>query len=57
MSSEEDGDGDEVKERWTEVLSWEPRAFLYHNFLVGHSSVLLMLENCMLLIYCRLLYV
>ncbi|CAN6441916.1 unnamed protein product [Victoria cruziana] len=21
------------KKRWTEVLSWEPRAFIYHNFL------------------------
>lgn len=21
-------------EQWTEVLSWEPRAFIYHNFLV-----------------------
>jgi hypothetical protein len=23
------------EEKWTETLSWEPRAFLYHNFLVG----------------------
>ncbi|KAL5229832.1 hypothetical protein ABZP36_028608 [Zizania latifolia] len=23
----------EKREPWTEVLSWEPRAFLYHNFL------------------------
>ncbi|CAL9176017.1 probable prolyl 4-hydroxylase 3 [Musa acuminata AAA Group] len=23
----------ETGEQWTEVLSWEPRAFLYHNFL------------------------
>ncbi|KAL0347468.1 UNVERIFIED_CONTAM: putative prolyl 4-hydroxylase 3 [Sesamum calycinum] len=23
----------ERREQWTEVLSWEPRAFLYHNFL------------------------
>ncbi|GKV53018.1 hypothetical protein SLEP1_g59568 [Rubroshorea leprosula] len=21
-------------EQWTEVISWEPRAFVYHNFLV-----------------------
>ncbi|EEE51215.1 hypothetical protein OsJ_32038 [Oryza sativa Japonica Group] len=25
--------GGEKGEPWTEVLSWEPRAFLYHNFL------------------------
>ncbi|XP_030950817.1 probable prolyl 4-hydroxylase 3 [Quercus lobata] len=23
----------ERKEQWTEILSWEPRAFIYHNFL------------------------
>lgn len=28
-SDEEDGEGD----RWVEVISWEPRAFVYHNFL------------------------
>ncbi|KAK4434652.1 putative prolyl 4-hydroxylase 3 [Sesamum alatum] len=28
----EEGFG-ERREQWTEVLSWEPRAFLYHNFL------------------------
>lgn len=22
-------------EQWTEVLSWEPRAFIYHGFLVS----------------------
>ncbi|XP_052203547.1 probable prolyl 4-hydroxylase 3 [Diospyros lotus] len=30
------GDGDQAGrrgEQWTEILSWEPRAFLYHNFL------------------------
>lgn len=27
--------GGEKGEPWTEVLSWEPRAFLYHNFLVS----------------------
>lgn len=21
--------------QWTEVISWEPRAFIYHNFLVS----------------------
>jgi hypothetical protein len=25
--------------QWTEVISWEPRAFVYHNFLVDFSSV------------------
>uniref|UniRef100_A0A7N1A2U9 procollagen-proline 4-dioxygenase n=1 Tax=Kalanchoe fedtschenkoi TaxID=63787 RepID=A0A7N1A2U9_KALFE len=32
---ENEGGGDEEdgRERWTEVLSWEPRAFVYHNFL------------------------
>ncbi|XP_022640129.1 probable prolyl 4-hydroxylase 10 [Vigna radiata var. radiata] len=24
---------DEQREQWVEILSWEPRAFLYHNFL------------------------
>ncbi|KAL8202138.1 hypothetical protein R6Q57_011285 [Mikania cordata] len=29
-----DGDGTGNKrDQWTEILSWEPRAFLYHNFL------------------------
>ncbi|KAI8541094.1 hypothetical protein RHMOL_Rhmol08G0036200 [Rhododendron molle] len=28
-SEEDDGEGD----RWVEVISWEPRAFVYHNFL------------------------
>lgn len=22
-------------EQWTEIISWEPRAFVYHNFLVS----------------------
>ena len=22
-------------DQWVEILSWEPRAFLYHNFLVS----------------------
>lgn len=40
-SEEDDGEGD----RWVEVISWEPRAFVYHNFLVslfnfGRYSVL-----------------
>lgn len=29
-----DDKGGDRGEQWTEVLSWEPRAFLYHNFLV-----------------------
>ncbi|KAK6924543.1 Prolyl 4-hydroxylase alpha subunit, Fe(2+) 2OG dioxygenase domain [Dillenia turbinata] len=30
----DDGFGfDRSTERWTEVISWEPRAFVYHNFL------------------------
>ncbi|KAE9466331.1 hypothetical protein C3L33_01742, partial [Rhododendron williamsianum] len=29
LSEEDDGEGD----RWVEVISWEPRAFVYHNFL------------------------
>ncbi|XP_044511621.1 probable prolyl 4-hydroxylase 3 [Mangifera indica] len=24
---------EEIREQWTEVISWEPRAFVYHNFL------------------------
>lgn len=28
---DEDGNG----ERWVEVISWEPRAVVYHNFLVS----------------------
>jgi len=30
-SQEDDNQG----ERWVEIISWEPRAFLYHNFLVS----------------------
>ena len=29
------GDDEGNGERWLEVISWEPRAFLYHNFLVN----------------------
>ncbi|GAV62198.1 2OG-FeII_Oxy domain-containing protein [Cephalotus follicularis] len=30
----ERGDGDEGRdEQWVEVISWEPRAYIYHNFL------------------------
>ncbi|CDY24822.1 BnaA08g14880D [Brassica napus] len=29
----EDGNGD----RWVEVISWEPRAFLYHNFMTNEE--------------------
>lgn len=33
------GDGlGERGEQWTEILSWEPRAFVYHNFLVSDCS-------------------
>jgi len=36
-----DGDGmGKREEQWTEILSWEPRAFLYHNFLVGFMHFL-----------------
>ncbi|KAD7477101.1 hypothetical protein E3N88_00237 [Mikania micrantha] len=29
-----DGDGiGNKRDQWTEILSWEPRAFVYHNFL------------------------
>jgi hypothetical protein len=27
--------------QWTEVISWEPRAFVYHNFLVRNAAVAL----------------
>ncbi|KAL7128226.1 hypothetical protein ABFS83_14G301700 [Erythranthe nasuta] len=34
IKSESEGDGlGERGDQWTEVLSWEPRAFVYHNFL------------------------
>ena len=29
------GDEDGNRERWVEVISWEPRAVVYHNFLVN----------------------
>ncbi|MED6111810.1 hypothetical protein PIB30_055731 [Stylosanthes scabra] len=32
-STSEDDDDDGNGEQWTEVVSWEPRAFIYHNFL------------------------
>ncbi|XP_006828848.3 probable prolyl 4-hydroxylase 3 isoform X2 [Amborella trichopoda] len=30
---EKDGNDREERKQWTEILSWEPRAFLFHNFL------------------------
>ncbi|CAN1824731.1 Probable prolyl 4-hydroxylase 3 [Linum perenne] len=34
MAVERDGHGlGKREEQWTEIVSWEPRAFLYHNFL------------------------
>ncbi|VVB10115.1 unnamed protein product [Arabis nemorensis] len=33
FGDEEDGNG----ERWLEVISWEPRAFIYHNFLTNEE--------------------
>uniref|UniRef100_A0A6N2LFQ1 Uncharacterized protein n=1 Tax=Salix viminalis TaxID=40686 RepID=A0A6N2LFQ1_SALVM len=34
IASESDGGGmGKREEQWTEILSWEPRAFLFHNFL------------------------
>ncbi|CAI0435076.1 unnamed protein product [Linum tenue] len=34
MAAERDGDGlGKRGEQWTEIVSWEPRAFVYHNFL------------------------
>lgn len=39
-SRKKEGDGlGERGEQWTEILSWEPRAFLYHNFLVSLDHV------------------
>ncbi|CAN1315189.1 Probable prolyl 4-hydroxylase 3 [Linum perenne] len=36
MAVERDGHGlGKREEQWTEIVSWEPRAFLYHNFLVS----------------------
>jgi hypothetical protein len=34
--------------QWTEVISWEPRAFVYHNFLV--TSAFLMTVSVSLLL-------
>ncbi|KAL0726087.1 hypothetical protein Bca4012_022180 [Brassica carinata] len=31
------GDEESNGERWDEVISWEPRAFLYHNFLTNEE--------------------
>ena len=30
-------------EQWVEVISWEPRAFVYHNFLVSFLFFILFL--------------
>ncbi|CAI0435077.1 unnamed protein product [Linum tenue] len=39
MAAERDGDGlGKRGEQWTEIVSWEPRAFVYHNFLVSSLS-------------------
>jgi prolyl 4-hydroxylase len=32
-------------ERWVEIISWEPRAILYHNFLVSFLFSLLLFEK------------
>jgi prolyl 4-hydroxylase len=29
------GEDDSKNERWVEIISWEPRASVYHNFLVS----------------------
>ena len=29
------GDDEGKAEQWVEAISWEPRAFIYHNFLVS----------------------
>lgn len=31
------GEDDSKNERWVEIISWEPRASIYHNFLVSLS--------------------
>ncbi|CAN6918006.1 unnamed protein product [Brassica oleracea] len=36
-SRESYGDEEGNGERWLEVISWEPRAFLYHNFLTNEE--------------------
>lgn len=50
------GEGDGLGKRgeqWTEILSWEPRAFVYHNFLVSMSLLLdifgliLLISSCL----------
>ncbi|CAI0435487.1 unnamed protein product [Linum tenue] len=38
MAAERDGDGlGKRGEQWTEIVSWEPRAFVYHNFLFFYA--------------------
>lgn len=37
---------DDRGEQWVEVVSWEPRAFVYHNFLVGFELCQILPRGC-----------
>jgi len=37
---------DDRGEQWVEVVSWEPRAFVYHNFLVGLLLCQILTRGC-----------
>ena len=41
-----DRDGELLhRKAWVEMISWEPRAFVYHNFLVLYSDCMLDILN------------
>jgi hypothetical protein len=37
--------------QWTEVISWEPRAFVYHNFLVTNAFLMTVSASLLLAIH------
>lgn len=45
--SDVDGRGDQ----WIEVISWEPRAFVYHNFLVRFQKFFLLTSSISLCLF------
>lgn len=41
----------EHKKAWVEMISWEPRAFIYHNFLVLYPSINLVIVCLIFLVF------
>ncbi|XP_031389443.1 probable prolyl 4-hydroxylase 10 [Punica granatum] len=43
ITQETTGDGGRREQQWVEAISWEPRAFMYHNFLKEECEYLIKL--------------